>query len=153
MATRTLDQPVLSRAAMNLLLLAIRPASATDHLIIAPKLGLFGPSEIVLTPDTTKAALDAIEVVFTGYTAGGAAVTFQTTTVRTGLGKQCTLSTNNVWVVGTADPLVTAEVSGWYLYDTTYGLICSEKFGTAVSMANTGDFLDLFAGLPIRLAA
>lgn len=148
MASRTMVSPVISRAFAELLLEAIAPGSAESHLIVSPKVALIGTSGLVLTPSTTKAELDAVESAFTGYTTGGSAITLTTPGIVRGSVRLSILAGNVVWVLGTADPLVTGQVYGYYLYDTTYGLICSENFSEPVVLGQTGDYLDLFTGVP-----
>jgi len=153
MASRTYVNPVLSRIGMDLLLDSLIP-SGTPTAIVAPKLALIIPDAVVLTPDTTKAELDAIEVAFSGYTTGGVALTMLTAPVNAGTNR-LGLVGNGTWVAVTATPFVSANIGGWYLYDTTYGLLAAELFGQAnnVQIAQVGDYLDLFAGLVINLYA
>lgn len=141
---------VLSRAFVDALLLAVRPASTEDHLIVSPKIALLNDDPLTITPDTTKAQLDAHEAVFSGYTAGGQAVTLGAIPVRPSSVIQA-LAGNVSWVGPTVDPFVQGGVKGWYLYDTTFGLICSGQFSESVNIATPGDYLDLFAGLPFKL--
>jgi len=152
-ASRTISDPVISRSFANLLLAAIAPSSTEDHLIVAPKVVLLGTSAVALSPDTLKATLDAQEAAFSGYTTGGAAITLTAPgLVRAGVDQQI-LAGNVSWVVTTADPLVTGTIYGAYLVDTTFGLIASGYFDEPVILGSVGDYVDLFWGVPVLLAA
>ena len=148
MPSVAMSRPVLNRGFANAVLDCIRPASAELAPIVAPKVALIGSSAITITPDTTKAELDAVEAVFTGYTTGGSALTFAAANLRV-LTTAVALAGNCNWVVGTASPVVTDTITGWYLYDTTYGLICSELLSAPVTLGFTGDWFDIFAGIPL----
>lgn len=152
MASRSLLSPVVSRLFADALLAAIAPSSTDDHLIVSPKIALLGTPSVTITPDTTKAVLDAEEVAFSGYTAGGSAITLTTPGVVRGSDRFQLLAGNLTWVLTTADPLVTATVYGAYLYDTTFGLIAAGYFDEVVNLGNVGDYLDLFAGVPVLLS-
>lgn len=146
----SMSRVVLAREFMNDLLLAVRPASATEHLLVAPKIALIGPNELSFSPDLTLAALEAAEVEFSGYTAGGAAVTLGAVPVRSG-DRVMALAGNVSWVAPVADPFVEGEIVGWYMTDDTYGLVCFESFEESVLIAHPGDYFDLFAGLALKL--
>lgn len=153
MASRSLSLPVVSRVFASLLLEAIAPASTEDHLIVTPKLALIGSPTLSLTPDLTKADIDVEQAVFSGYTAGGSAVTLTSPgIVRQGPGIQL-LAGNVTWVLTTADPLVTGTIYGAYLWDATFGLIACGYFDEPVVLGAVGDYLDLFAGVPVVLQA
>jgi len=148
MPSVAMSRPVLNRDYANAILDCIRPASSELAPIVAAKVALIGASAISINPDTTKAELDAVEAVFTGYTTGGSALTFAASNLRM-LQTAVALAGNVNWVVGTATPVVTDTITGWYLYDTTYGLICAELLGSTVPLGFTGDWFDLFAGIPL----
>lgn len=150
MPSVAMARPVLNRTFSNDILTAIRVAAVDAVAMVAPKIALIGETGIVITPDTTKAELDAVQAVFTGYTAGGAAVTFNVANLRHGQ-NAVALAGNVSWVVTAADPQLLDTVTGWYLYDTTFGLICSENLAAPVVLGQVGDWFDLFAGVPLYL--
>lgn len=141
---------IMSREFVNALLLAVRPASAEDHLLVAPKIGLITSDPLSLGPDTTLAELEAIQAAFSGYTAGGQAITLGAIPIRAKF-DAVALAGNVAWVGSETDPFVSASIGGWYLHDTTYGLVCACQFAQPVLIASPGDYLDLFVGLPVKL--
>lgn len=151
MASRNLVNPVVSRAFAELLLDAIAPGSTEGHLIVSPKLALLKTNVVAITPETILSELNAEQADFSGYTTGGAAVTLTAPGVVRGGASVAMLAGNVVWKLTTATPLVTNNIRGWYLYDTTFGLIAGEYFSEQVVLGSVGDYLDLLAGVPVLL--
>jgi hypothetical protein len=120
-------------------------------MIAAPKLAILGTNILALNPDLVKAELDEQQVAFTGYLAGGSAVTLTTPGVVRHSASMQLLAGNVVWVLETGDPQITGVGYGAYLYDTTYGLIASGYFDAPVSLGSVGDYLDLLFGVPVFL--
>lgn len=149
-ASLSMGNVVLSRAFLNALLLAVRPGSTEDHLIVNPKIALLNEDPLSITPDTTLEQLEEHEAAFSGYTAGGSAVTLGAVPVRPSNVVQA-LAGNVAWVGPVADPFISGGVKGWYLYDDTFGLICSGQFSESVNITGQGSYLDLFAGLPLKV--
>jgi len=151
MASRQVASPTVSRTFANLLLDAITPASVDGHLIDTPKLILLGENSLAISPDTTLAEIEAIEAAFTGYTAGGTAITLtapgpvrQSETIQL-------LAGNVIEVLESGSPTVTADIYGAALVDTTYGLIAAGYFDQPVTLAEVGDFIDVLFGVPVIL--
>lgn len=151
MAARNLTNPIVSRAFANALLAMMVPAETDSPALVSPKLALLGTSELVITPDTTLAELAAQQTEFTGYTATGQALDVEAPgVVRLGTNVQG-LCGNAIWVLAAGAPTVTGTITGAYLADTTFGLICSAYFDEPVTLANVGDYLDVFWGVPMVL--
>lgn len=127
--------------------LLTRPAGA---LIVTGKLRLSKDPSLVITPQSTRAALAANEADYSGYTAGGIAAV---------VSAPVNLSNNahGVLVQGlfeatTATPFVSANVTGWWIDDGT-NLIAGERFSgnQIAAFAAVGAYLSLTAMVPLQL--
>ena len=117
-------------------------ASLVQTALASSKLKLY-KSGLTLTPATTQAALEAAECDFTGYTAGGIAISAWNAPILATAGGYSIQSPLAQWVVG-ATPTGNL-VGGWWVEETGGALIVAAQFATPVPMEVTGQ------GLPVSV--
>ena len=117
-------------------------AALLQTALAASKIKLF-KSGLTLTPATTQAELEAVECDFTGYTAGGIAITAWNDPILAPEGGYSIQSPISQWIVG-ATPTGNL-VGGWWVEETGGGLIVADQFGTPMPMEVTGQ------GLPVSV--
>jgi hypothetical protein len=141
------QQPTWGSAFLDTFLAALstRPAAA---LLVAPKLRLSVDPAFAPSPGMTIAALAAHETDFSGYTAGGYALT---------LAGPVTLTTNAVGevasavaVAAAAAPFIGGQITGYWVDDGT-NVVLAEAFGPAgpVPIAAPGDFCQVDVRFPL----
>lgn len=145
----TAQRVVWGRAFMNSVVAALKTA-AEDPLIMTGKIRLNTNPAYNPTPDSTRAALAADEAAYSGYTAGGIALT---------VGDPVRLAENIVGAMSSVlyratdvDPFVSATVYGWWIDNGTI-VVCGEAFpsGTVAAFGNPFSFLQLDISLPFGL--
>jgi hypothetical protein len=144
--TYSAKKVVIGQAAANALLGAL----TTGHvggLLATGKLRLSHDPSFNPTPQSTLASLSAQEANFSGYPAGGVAVS-----LTTGLN----LSPNAqgasqaaLFEAAAATPFVADNITGWWIDDGTIFWV-GERFaaGLIAGFAAVGDFLELIAIIP-----
>jgi len=115
-------------------------ASAIKTALALSKLRLI-QSSLVPNVTTTKAALEAAEATFNGYTAGGYTLTAWSGPVNNpGSGALITPPAVNVaWANPDDDPIVTNEIGGWWIEDATGNVRLVGTFEDTISMGQDGD--------------
>ena len=149
MNTYTAQQVTYGQAFVNTILAALKTVPGAA-LIVAGKLRLSNNPTLVLTPQTTIAALAANECAYSGYTAGGIAVVLSAP-LNLSNNAQGVLTTG-LFLAVTATPYVPDTATGWWIDDGT-NFIVGERFAgnQVATFAAPGAFLDLIAELPIQL--
>lgn len=120
----------------------------TAKLIAAPTVRLLMGALPAITPDTTLAALEALEANFSGYGADTITLTVPaqpSTKVEGAIGSA-------TFIAATASPFVSSNVSGYFLTDGT-NLVAAEAFpnGQVFPIAAAGQFLTINVVLPNNL--
>jgi hypothetical protein len=145
----TSQSVVYGRTFMNGLLKTMKTVPGAA-LLATGKLRLSKDPSFAPTPATTLAELEANECDFSGYPAGGIAVSLTTDLNETPQIQG--ILTRGVFAATTATPFVPGSALGYWIDDGT-DMAIGERFadeGTA-SFANVGDFLVLNAVLPGRM--
>lgn len=142
----TSQRPTYGQAFLNTILAAYktRPAGA---LIVSGKVRLINSPTFAPTPQTTVAELAAVECAYSGYPAGGAALTVGDPV---NLSRTCQGAVTAIqFVATTATPFVPDTAYGYWVDDGT-NMICVEMFpsGQEAPFASAGAFLELLLELP-----
>lgn len=145
----TAQNVVYGRDFVKTLIAALKVAP-DDPLINTAKVRLSQDPTFNPSPDSTVAGLDANEATFSGYSAGGLALTVGVPVNLTTLIIGATTPT--LFVVATATPVVGNDIYGWWIDDGT-NVIAGEKFpaGGAASMNLVGDFIQLDVSVGVSL--
>ena len=120
--------------------LGTRPAAA---LIASWKVHLFTAGPNPITPATVPA--DFTEAAFTGYPAGGIAVTFPGGPINLTSQQGIALLQSAVFICSAGG--TPESILGYWIDDGT-NMILAETFGTPIPIVNSGDFVDLIAQFP-----
>lgn len=138
---------VYGRTFMNTVLSVFKTASV-PALIVAGKVRLSKDPAFSPTPDSTIASFTGQEATFTGYPAGGIAVSLTTNLFLTA-GALGDLTTALYVDTG---PAIGNTIWGYWI-DDGVNVIAAERFagGFSVPMSLAGDFLDLTVILPMQL--
>ncbi len=149
MTNYTAQAIVYGRAFVNTILAALKtiPGGA---LVTGAKLRLSNNPSFSPTPGNVPGDFSANECAYSGYTAGGLAVT---------LSAPLNLSTTadgvlfaGLFVATAASPFVPDTATGWWIDDGT-NVICAERFANnqTATFASPGAFLSLTALLPQQM--
>lgn len=118
-------------------------------LIASGKLRLSNNPALVANPQATISQLAADECAYSGYTAGGIAVTLSGPLIlsNSAVGMLCT----GTFLATTATPFVSDSAHGYWIDDGT-NVILVEAFppGTVFSFAQAGAFLELVVLIPLQ---
>lgn len=150
MTNYTAQNVTFGQAFMNTIMAALKTVPS-GALIATAKLRLSNSPSFAPTPASTIASLDATECAYSGYTAGGIAVSLS---APLNLSTVCQgVLTNGLFLATTASPFVPDVAYGWWIDDGT-NFIAGERFSgnQSASFASPGAFLDLNALVPGQLA-
>jgi hypothetical protein len=140
---------VIGRAFADTILAALKtvPGSA---LITSGKVRLSKDPSFNPSSDSSVVALEANEADFSGYPAGGVAVSLSAP-LNFSLGCQAVL-TSALFLAAAASPFVPNVVTGYWVDDGT-NVVQGERFagGVNFSLSAPGDFLELAVFFPERL--
>lgn len=149
MAEYTSQEVVINRDFANILLGALKvvPGGA---LLATGKVRLSSDPAFAPQPGDSLASYVAGEATFSGYPAGGIAVS-----LHTGLNVSTQIQgalTTALFIAATAMPFVPGNVTGYWIDDGTIVAV-AEKFagGVTVNFGAVGDFLELDAVIPVNL--
>jgi hypothetical protein len=141
---RNSQAPTVARGLLNLICAAYK-TTATGPLAPTLAVHLFDSGGLSLNPDTTLAALTAVESAFSGYAMQSLTLSGPVEFSPLAQG----MLGNVTFTATTASPFVTGNATGYWVDDGT-NLVLAEQFGPGfnVPFGLVGAFLDLSVVLP-----
>lgn len=144
MSIRTTETFVWNHGYIAMVLTQLGAATPTLTGLDDCTVHLFSGSTV---PTPTSITADFTEAVFTGYGADTVTTltTVNTSTAQRALYGNCTFSLTG------GPPVVGETITGYFVLDSDDLYVGGERFGAAVNLANSGDWLDLNVLLPMNL--